>query len=104
MGKVASAPIQSIRHSYSATSVTTSAYVELDSALNGDGTEIEIFDSGGQTMVLAQGAASGEQDMFYIVPGGNGRMPFQASKGMRLSVKAISANATSGELVINIWG
>lgn len=99
----ANKPVQIIRHDYSSTSVTTSAYTELNSSLNGDVTELEIFDSSGQTLVLAIGAAGSETDQFYIIPGGNGRRTVLLHEGQRLSVKAVSADATAGELTINLF-
>jgi hypothetical protein len=67
--------------------------------------EIEIFDSSGQTMELSYGPAAGsEANLLYIVPGGNGRMPLTLAKGARLAIQAVSGNATGGELIINLWG
>lgn len=100
---MAAVPVQLIRNDYSSTNVTTSAYVELDSALNKDVNELEIFDSSGQTLVLAIGAASGEVDTLYVVPGGNGRINCVLPAGARLSIKAVSGNATTGELTMNLY-
>lgn len=102
--RVPSTPVQIIRNAYASTNVTTSAYVQLDSAINEHVSMLEIYDSSGQSLVLALGPASGEVDMLYVVPGGNGKIPVQISKGTRLSIKAVSANATSGELLINCFG
>lgn len=103
MGAYASVPVQLIRNDYSSTNVTTSAYVELDSALDSRVSEIELFDSSGQTLVLAIGASGSEVDTMYIMPGGNGRVRLLLEEGTRLSVKAVSGNATTGELTINLW-
>jgi hypothetical protein len=65
--------------------------------------EAEIFNSSGETLFLAIGAASGEIDTLYILPGGNDRGSLVLPKDARLSVKAVSANATSGELTINLY-
>lgn len=97
-------PRQIIRNDHSSTAVTTGAYVELDSALDSDSSYAEIFDSSGETLLIAVGAAGSEDDQFYIMPGGNGRIPLLLNEGMRLSVKAVSANTSTGELVINLWG
>lgn len=97
------APIQRIRNDYSSTNVTTSAYVELDAALDGDITELEIFDSSGETLVLAIGASGSEVDQIYIMPGGNGKIECLLSKGARLAVKAVSGDATTGELTMNLY-
>jgi len=96
--------MQKIRNDYSSTNVTTSAYVELDAALDKDVSAIDIFDSSGQTLLIATGAAGAEIDLFYIMPGGLERQDCYLSQGVRLSVKAVSATASTGELTINLWG
>lgn len=97
-------PVQQIRNDYSSTNVTTSAYVQLDAALNETSNEIEVFDSSGQTLVLAVGPASGESDFMYVFPGGLSRQKVTLPEGARLSIKAVSGNATSGEISINLFG
>lgn len=92
-----------IRNDYSSTNVTTGAYVELIASTANAVKEIEIFDSSGETLKLALGAAASEVDKLLIVPGGNERVPFQMAAGSRLSVRAVSANATTGELIINFY-
>lgn len=96
--------IQTIRNVYSGTNVTTSAYVELSSSLSYDVGEFDIFDSSGQTLVLAYGPAGSEVDWMFIMPGGNGRGKCHLPDGVRLSIKAVSATASTGDLLINIWG
>ena len=97
------APVQMIRNDYSSTNVTTSAWVQLDSSLDQDVTELEIFDSSGSTLKLGIGAAGAEVDLIHIMPGGNGKIECLISKGVRLAVKAVSANATTGELTMNLY-
>lgn len=93
--------IELIRNDYVGTPVTTGAYVQLVAATSGIINQLHIFDSSGETLVLATGAAAAEVDQFYIPPGGlNATMDLNIAAGTRLSVKAISANATVGELVI----
>ncbi len=91
-----------VRNDYTGTPVTTLAYVELFAALPLT-TELEIFDSSGQTLVLAFGAAGFEVDTVHVVPGGNGRIPLAVPAGTRVSVKAVSANATAGEITVNAY-
>jgi len=104
MSKRAGTLLQTIRNDYTGTNVLTSAFVQLDAILDGHVSEIEIFDSSGQTLQLAYGAASSEVLWMFIFPGGNDRGLALLPKGVRLSIKAISGNATTGELVINLWG
>lgn len=92
------------RNSYSMTPVTTAAYVQLVASTTSETNLLDIFDSSGQTLVLAVGGAGSEVDQIYIVPGGNEKIPLKIPAGSRVSVKAISGNASSGELVINFLG
>lgn len=84
--------------------VTTADYTEIVALTADDASAVEIFDSSGQTMVLAFGGAGAEVDKIYIFPGGNGRIPLTVPAGTRLSVKAVSATATAGELTVNLYG
>lgn len=90
------------RHDYLSVNVTTAAYVELIASTAAIIYKLNIFDSSGQTMILATGAAAAEVDLLYIPPGGfNAPMEIYIAAGTRLSIKALSANATSGEVVLN---
>lgn len=90
-----------IRHSYDTVGVTTAAYTELVASTSGTIEKLRIFDSSGEIMILATGAAASETDVLYIEPGGPGDIELSIPSGTRLSVKALSANATTGDLVIN---
>lgn len=91
------------RNDYSSVNVTTGAYVQLISSTAGNINEIEIFDSSGQTLVLALGGSGSEVDQIYIFPGGNGRVPLRIPIATRVSIKAVSATASAGEIVINFY-
>ena len=54
-------------------------------------------------MALATGAAGAEVIQMYIFPGGNGRIPLKIAAGARVSIKAISATASVGEIDINFY-
>lgn len=95
--------VTSIRNDYTSTSVTTSAWVEIVASLSADVQEIEIFDSSGQTLELGVGGSGSEARQLYILPGGNGKVPLRIASGARVSVKAASATASVGELVINFY-
>lgn len=97
-------PILIKRNDYSSTNVTTAAYVELVASLASNVSMIDIYDSSGEFFVLAVGEAGSESDVIYIPQGGNGRIFLTLSAGQRVSIKAVSANATVGDLLINFWG
>lgn len=92
-----------VRNDYSSASVTTSAYTQLIASTAAAYSAIEIFDSSGQTLKIAIGGAGSEIDQFLVFPGGNGWIPFSVASGSRISIKAVSANATSGEISLNLY-
>lgn len=98
------AAVDKARNDYSSVNVTTAAYVQLIASTAGTATEIFIFDSSGQTLVLAFGAAASEIDQIYIVPGGNGTVALAIPAATRISIKAVSATASAGEIDINLLG
>jgi hypothetical protein len=93
-----------VRNDYTSTAITTSGYVQLVASTTSLTSEIEIFDSSGQTLALAVGGVGSEVNQIYIFPGGNGRIPLAIPAGSRVSLKAISATANAGELDINFYG
>lgn len=94
-----------VRLVYSVTNVTTGAWVELLSTVGATAIkEIEIFDSSGETLELGIGAAASEVSKSYVFPGGNGRIPMQIAANARLAIRAVSATANSGEIIINLYG
>lgn len=88
----------------SAANITTGAYVELIASLSGDVTQIDVQDTGGRWLYLATGAPASETDILVIPPTGNGLIPFVASSGTRISVKAIDGTASAGYLGVNFYG
>lgn len=86
---------------YALTPVTTGAYVQLIASTTAVINYMTVFDSSGQTMILATGAPGSEIDQIYIPPGGNSAgYPLNIPTGTRISLKALSGNATSGNLII----
>ena len=92
------------RIDYASTSVSTAAYTQVIASTAAEADVVEIFDSSGQVLVLATGAAGSEADKFYIFPGGNGRVPLLIPAGTRIAIKAIDGNATAGQFLINLYG
>lgn len=92
-----------IRNDYTVTSVTTTAYVQLIASTSAVVNRISIFDSSGQTLALATGAAGSEIIQLYIFPGGNGQEELYIPGGTRVAIKAVSGTASVGELDINFY-
>lgn len=98
------AKINQAYNDYSSVNVTTVAYVQLIASTSAAAKVIEIFDSSGQAMILAVGAAASEVDQFYIFPGGQGAVQLAIPASSRVSIKAKTANATSGYILVNTYG
>ena len=92
-----------VRLSYASTNVTTAAYTQLIASTGAAYSAIEIFDSSGETLKIAIGGGGSEVDQFLIFPGGNGRLPYSIASGSRISIRAVSNNATAGEICINLY-
>lgn len=89
------------RNDYSSINVTTAAYVQLVASTTNDINKLYIFDSSGQDLLLAVGAAGFEVDQIQISPGGwNAAISLNIPAGSRISVKAVSGTANQGVLLI----
>jgi hypothetical protein len=99
-GKV---PFLSFRKDYSVTPVTTGSYSQLVASTSVASSSIEIFDSSGQPLYLAFGGSGSEVNKVLDYPGGNGLIPLLIPAGTRLSIIAVTATASSGELDINFY-
>lgn len=95
---VANAPVQNL---YTSSPITTAAYTQLIASTTTAATYVDIFDSSGQAMILAVGAAASEVILYYVPPGGD-QIHVNIAQGSRVSYKALSANATSGYLLLNL--
>lgn len=89
-----------VRNVYTVTAVTTSAFVTLVIQAPTPTNFATVFDSSGQTLGLYTGS-TGNEVLQTIIPPGGGELPFPCAAGSKVSIKAISANATTGELDIN---
>jgi len=94
-----------LRNDYTVTPINTGSYTQLtaDSGAN-EIKELQIFDSSGEDLVLALGASGSEVDKLYIFPGGNNNLSVNIPANSRISVRAVSANASVGKLIINCLG
>lgn len=95
---VSTAPVYT---DYSSTSVTTAAYTQLVASTSAAITHLSIFDSSGNAMILATGAAASEVIKLYIPPGG-GEFDLAIPISTRISIKALTANSTSGYNLLNM--
>lgn len=96
-------PIIQTRTLYADTPVSISAWSQIVSYLPISATSVEVFDSSGQTLEIGIGSLGNERRLFIIFPGGNGFVPLPIPQGSRVSIRAISANATSGEQDVNFY-
>jgi len=78
--------------------------VQLVASTGAEVAELEIFDSSGQTLEIGTGAAASEARLILLFPGGNGRVCVRIPATTRVSVRAVSALASVGELNINFYG
>lgn len=97
------AKVAQLFNDYSVTSVTTAAYVQLTASTAAVTNKLEIFDSSGEVMILAVGAAASEVDQLYIFPGGNGPVDLTIASGSRISIKAKTATASVGLIAVNLY-
>lgn len=95
--------VTSVRNDYLTNPVTTGAYVTLVASTSAAVNQMELFDSSGRTLQLAFGAPGSEVNQALVYPGGNGSIPLLAPAGTRISIRAVSGNATSGELNLNLY-
>lgn len=92
-----------VYNDYGSVNVTTSAYVQLIASTTSEADWIQIFDSSGQAMIIATGGAGAEVDQIYVPPGG-AEYNLYIAAGTRVSIKAKTATASSGYLLVNLLG
>lgn len=95
---VANAPVYNV---YSSTNITTSAYVQLIASTSNTTNHLSIFDSSGNGMILGVGGSGSEVIQLYVAPGG-GEYDLAIPAGSRVAYKALTANSTSGYLLMNL--
>ncbi len=91
----------SIRNDYTSTSVTTGAWVQLIASTAAVINQLYLFDSSGQTLELGTGGVASETRKLIIPPGGvDGPVNIAIPSGTRISIRAVSATASVGEIDI----
>jgi hypothetical protein len=90
-----------VHTNYSSSPVTTGAYTELVASTGAPITRLSIFDSSGHAMIIATGPAASEVVKLYVPPGG-GDFDLAIPISTRISIKALTADATSGYNLLNM--
>ncbi len=87
----------------SATTITAAAYVEMSAVLAAPASAIEVFNTSAKAIKLAIGTAGNEVDLgFWVPPATVGMViPVVIKNALRLTAKALTADATTGFLVVN---
>lgn len=103
---LAQKPVATHRLNTASSSIATNAWTEVTSATSEPCDAIEIFNATGSILLLASGAAAAEVALPYtILPGGSSILvPFSVAKAARLSVKAVDLAASSGYVILNLFG
>jgi hypothetical protein len=95
--------VTTVRNDYGSVNVTTGAWVELIASTGSVINRLSIFDSSGQTLEIGTGAAASEARLILVFPGGNGSEDVTIPAATRVSIRAVSASATVGELSMNCY-
>lgn len=100
-------PLATISNDNTSTAITTAAYVQLSSKLKVNCAAIQVFNGSSKTIKLAVGSAGNEVDLpFNFGPGVSEIIPFesQIKAGVRLSARAVFADASTGDFTVNLLG
>jgi hypothetical protein len=105
LAKQTYAPRAKSRIAFASTNVTSGAWVELLSDVGATAIKrVQVFMSQGNALELGFGAAAAEVSQMFIFPGGNEVFEMDIPAGTRLSVRAVSSTASTGELLVNLLG
>lgn len=94
---------QPIRFLASDTAIPFASYLEIVASTSLIANAVHFFNGTGFSVILAFGSAGSEVDQFIFPPSGD-VVPLRVPAGTRLTLKAFSANITSGEIVVNLIG
>lgn len=103
------AAVEGISVNMDTTTISTSAYSQLDAALDDNCVYVDVFNGGDYPILLALGAASSEVNVPYVFgPSGTvGVIPRVKLKGAnigkRLSAKSVGTENGAGHLIVNCY-
>lgn len=87
------------------TTITTAAWVQLTATLDASCSGLEIENTSAKSIQIGVGASGSEVAFYAVAPGVNTVLiPHELKKGSRISAKAVTADATTGALIINKFG
>lgn len=99
--------IDNFRQVFTSDTLEEATWTEVFSAaeVTDDINALLIFNSSGEVLELATGAAASESRVLLIPPGGfEGPVPLRIPSGTRVAVKAIDGDVTVGQLLITALG
>lgn len=96
-------PVQTISVNTAANNINNNAYLVLDTALNNDVKFVQICNGTTSVLKLASGAAGSETDILHVPASSVYYIPLDISKDVPISVRAVSANASSGFFLVNLF-
>jgi hypothetical protein len=84
---------------------STAGYTELCSVaqMTKNTNMIEIFDSSGNTALLATGASLSEVVFLHVTPGGNGAIQVRIDSGTRIAIKPLVTPPNNSESTYNFY-
>lgn len=103
-------PVGTLTLNAATNNITTSAWTQVTASVVAGASAMEIFNSTGSTLLVSQGTAGNETVTGNLLPytillGGSAMMlPMEIKNGLPIRVKAFDQSATSGILVINLFG
>lgn len=99
--------VDKVIHNYGSSPVGDGAYVQVKASTAAAASKLQIFDSTGEIIIIALGAAASEVDYLYVTPGGNGLIDVDIPAGTRVSIKKAETGTLSDSttrMVINFIG
>lgn len=90
----------SANNAYASVNVTTGAWVQLIASTAAAINLLCVTDTGGQVMELGTGAAASETRIMLVATGWSACLPIRIAASTRISVRAVTATANTGNLTI----
>ncbi len=99
-------PVATLHVAMGTTTITLAAYVQIIAAILVASDALEVTNTGTSMLKLALGAAGQEVDIPYTIAPGASRvlLPFTLPKGSRLSARAVDADSSAGDFILNTFG